>query len=180
MLRARKPFLMALRCALRCVRVSELLGDSAADGARPPGPGVGLHLRRAARQRPQGKGSILATKAVETQGKGGDLATKAVETQGKGRCLGREGGGTHTKGRGRCSHHLLEVDDVGHVPERELRLAQRVLAEGGGQGPLLVALVRPPPPGRWLLRVPGRRRACCPGPGSAQHQLGTRHPGVAC
>ena len=34
--------------------------------------------RRAAR-----KGSVLATKVVETQGKGSVLATKAVETQGK-------------------------------------------------------------------------------------------------
>ena len=33
---------------------------------------------------PQGKGSVLAAKAVETQGRGGVLATRAVETQGIG------------------------------------------------------------------------------------------------
>ena len=35
----------------------------------------------------QGKGGVLATKAVETQGKGTVLAAKAVETQGKGGVL---------------------------------------------------------------------------------------------
>ena len=53
--------------------------------------GEGAVFSRKGGAETQGKGCVLATKAVEleAQGKGGDLATKAVEAQGKGGVFAR-------------------------------------------------------------------------------------------
>ena len=66
-------------CSVRNLR-------SAIDRAiQPNGRGGAKHDEP--HQETQGKGGVLATKAVETQGKGDVLATEAVETQGKGSVL---------------------------------------------------------------------------------------------
>ena len=57
----------------------------------------------------EGKGGVLATKAVETEGKGGVLAMEAVETEGK--------GGVLPRGKPTLDLHTVLLGDGGVRPD---------------------------------------------------------------